>query len=335
MLALNLPPDVAKLNSKMFGIHVTNVCNLHCGGCDQLCGYFDKNKHFFISISELKTNINCFLAYKQQNWNRPDFAEGDKVVLLYGGEPTLHPDFNEIVETLYMYPDIPFCIYTNGRTFAKQHLGHIDLELTRDEINYEVYKTRSLPRSGYTQFSQLFSRFHAHIRNVAYRIDYKTEVVRGEFAPVLCAPADINKQEVNDQMKGMMWEQAKRHCYKWTQCENSIYKNKAYGCNVAASMDMMFSNGENGMAVKDGVNPFDVTSEELAEQMEKFCYRCGYNCSGGMRGFKSDTEKSQNIHKGSLITKTNYVNMDKNSPNYSRLTIVEAVESKVPQEVFR
>lgn len=319
----------------MFGIHITNVCNLHCGGCDQLCGYFDKVKHFFIRLEELKDNISCFEAYRNENWSRPDFAEDEKIVLLYGGEPTLHPLFDEIIDLLYSYPHIPFCIYTNGRTFAKDHFGHIDISLTRDEISYEVYKTKTLPKSGYSQFSRLFSRFHAHDKNIAYRIDYKTSESRGEFAPVLCAPVDINRQSVNDIVKANMWEQAKKYCYKWTKCENSIYNNKAYGCNVAASMDHMFFKGDHGIEVKAGVNPFNITVDQLSNQMSQFCYRCGYNCNGGLAGFKSDVERIQNIHKGSLITKTNFACMDKQSPSYHQLTIIEAVDDKVTPEVFR
>ena len=335
MLGLHLPADIKKLNSKMFGIHITNICNLHCGGCDQLCGYFDKNKHFFISLDELKDNIECFYAYKDENWSKPDFPEEEKVVLLYGGEPTLHPEYDQIIEVLHTHHAIPFCIYTNGRKFVKEHLMHIDLELSRDEISYEVYKTKTLPKTGYERFSYLFRRYHAHDRNIAYRIDYKLDTARGEFAPVLCAPIDINRQTLDGSVKLQMWEQAQKYCYKWTKCENSIYNNKAYGCNVAASMDMMFNNGANGIAVKKGQNPFNIASDQLATQMCQFCYRCGYNCNGGLQGFKSDTEKVQHIHKGSLITKTNYVEMDSTSPQFPRLQIIEPVDKKVPSELLR
>lgn len=319
-----------KLNNKMFSIHVTNVCNLHCGGCDQFCGYFDKDKLFFIEVSELEKNIVSFLEYKKDNWSRSDFPEDDKVVLLYGGEPTLHPKFEEILKVLYKYEDIPFCIYTNGRTFV-EHFSNIDLETSCKNICYEVYKTKTLPKNGYSKFNQVFKRFHAHDKNVAYRIDYKTHDVKDVFSPTLCAPVDLERKKIS---KLDYWKRASKDCYKWNCCESSIYRNKAYVCNVAASMDNMFYNGEHGWDVEDGKNPFLKTEEDINKQMENFCYRCGYNCLGGLEGFTESTEKTQFINKGSLSTATNK-NVGQKSPQVYQLEIIKPVEKRIPPEVFR
>ena len=132
-----------------------------------------------------------------------------------------------------------------------------------------------------------------------------------------------------------MWQRAQKICYKWNQCENSIYNNKAYGCNVAASMDHMFYGGSHGWEIKEGQNPFDKTEKELDDQMENFCYRCGYNCLGGMKEFENKTNKTQYTHKGSMITGTNYDEIDKKTNNYNKLDLVQLVENKIPKEVFR
>jgi organic radical activating enzyme len=327
---------IKKLNRKMFGIHITNVCNLHCGGCDQFCGYFNKEKHFYISLDELKNNIENFTKYRIDNWNASDFPEDDKLVLLYGGEPTLHPEFNAILNLLYEYEDIPFCIYTNGRSFASEHFKHIDLDVTGTEISRAVYRTDTLPRNGYPKFSKLFSGYHAHEKNVTYRIDYKTSESRNMFAPVLCSPTDLETDNKLNQME--MWERIKkdyRICYKWNKCENSIYNNKAYVCNVAASMDNMFYGGKHGWDVEKGKNPFDKTEQEIDDQMENFCYRCGYNCPGGMGEFENKTDKNQYVHKGTMVTDTNLKDMDKKSPCCNKIELVQIAENKIPKKVFR
>lgn len=323
-----------KLNNKMFGIHITNICNLSCGGCDQFCGYFNKNKNFFISIEEFKKNINNFIKYKNENWVRKEFPEEDKIVLLYGGEPTLHPKFNEIINIIHSYEDIPFCIYTNGRTFM-DHFVHIDLAMSSREISCEVYKTKTLPKNGYLKFKKIFNRFHSHDKNVAYRIDLKTSDSKGKFVPTLCAPHDLDKKTF-ELSKLDMWKRAQKICYKWNQCENSIYRDKAYVCNVAASMDNMFYDGKYGWKISPNENPFNKTNKEVDEQMQNFCYRCGYNFHGCMNYFEENFEKSQYNHKGSMITKSNMQSIDKKSKNFQRLELVQIEnKEKVPPEVFR
>ena len=327
----NKSNECKKLNSKMFSIHVTNVCNLACGGCDQFCGYFNKDKHFFISLEELENNIQSFYAYRDDNWGSLDFPNEEKVFLLYGGEPTLHPEFDDLLEILYKHDGIPFVIYTNGRSFLKE-LKDVELDVHCRDISKQVYKS-NLPRDCYPEFQDVFKRFHSCHKNVAYRIDYKTKDVRGDFVATLCAPCDI--EENNNPNGKYYWERAKNICYKWNSCENSIYNNKAYCCNVAASMDHMFFNGEHGWDVKKGKNPFCKSAKEIEKQMENFCYRCGYNCAGGLKGFKETMDTTQYIHKGSLITETNKKNIDKKSLNFPKLQVIEKPQETCPTEVFR
>jgi len=324
-----IDPDNIKLNNKMFSIHVTNVCNLHCGGCDQFCGYFNKEKHFFISIQELKDAIECFKAYRANHWTREDFPEDEKLFLLYGGEPTLHPKFDEIKSILLEHKDIPFVIYTNGRSFP---LAEIDISVSSKDVSRQVYLCDKLPKTGYPEFLQIFQRFHTHDKNIAYRIDYKTSQSCGDFVPTMVAPVDI---EENPLSKKDYWLRAKSQCYKWNMCENSIYNGKAYVCNVAATMDHMFYQGQHGWEVKAGENPFEKNTQQIAQQMENFCYRCGYNCKGGLKGFDETMETTQYIQKGSMITQTNLAAIDKNSVQFVQLDIITPPEKKVPKEVFR
>jgi organic radical activating enzyme len=319
--------DHKHLNNKMFSIHITNVCNLSCGGCDQFCGYFEKNKNWFIEISELVDNIQCFIQYAKQNWEKKDFPEEDKVCLLYGGEPTLHPKFEEIIKILKTFPDYAFCIYTNGRTFLN-HFKNIDTTVqTCREVSRQVYLLDSLPKNGYSKFKKIFERFHCHEDNIAYRIDYKTKEFRTMFAPVLCAPCDIDKNKLD---KNEYVNRAKKNCYQWNQCECAVYKNKAYACHVAASMDYMFFNGSHGWDIDKKINPFNKSKKEIDKQLSNFCYRCGYNIN--LKEFEEKMQINQYTHKGTLVTKTNFENTDKAN---SLLQVIDNPKSTVPKEVFR
>jgi organic radical activating enzyme len=216
------------LREKVVNILVTNICNLSCGGCSQQCGYIPKEKLWNIPIDQLKWNIDLLI----------DARKGDPGTIgFFGGEPTLHPQFKDMVELTQSYKKVNFIIYSNGRDPKK-----IDNKKT----------------------------------NIEWRVDPKdknSEVGgRGQmFLPTQVASQDLLK--IAD--KRFYWKKAQKDCGMWNHCYCMIYNNKAYFCEIAASWDIM--NDENhGWPLKWGVDPFAKTEEEIAAQAENFCYRCGW-----------------------------------------------------------
>jgi MoaA/NifB/PqqE/SkfB family radical SAM enzyme len=301
-----------KLNNKFYSINVTNACNLACGGCNQLCGLFPKEKIWFISLDQLKNSINGFIEYKKHNWHRSDYKDENKFCGLYGGEPTIHPEFNEILNILYSYEDLPFCIYTNGRTF-KREMDLIDITVhTSREISSQTMKLNMNRQSSF----KVLHQFHTHEKNVAYRIDFKNKDFRSKFSPTLCAPCDWQD---SNKSKAQYVEQAKKVCYQWNNCEHSIYNGKAYACHLAAAMDFMFYESSHGWDLQEGKNPFDKNDQEINKQLENFCYRCGYNLDKGLNGFEDFSGVNQYAHKKTLATKTNLLN----SSNIKFLPVIQ------------
>lgn len=89
------------LSKRRVNILITNLCNLSCGGCCQGCGLLEKSKLWSIEPKELDDIINQLKPYR-------------KVMGIFGGEPTVHPKYKEILEILYSHPDIYFYVTTNG-----------------------------------------------------------------------------------------------------------------------------------------------------------------------------------------------------------------------------
>jgi organic radical activating enzyme len=223
-------------------ITITNVCNLSCGGCSQLCGNFKKDQLWFISLDQLKTNIDLISKFIS------------KKIWIFGGEPTLHPKFEEIKEILYSYKDCEFVIFTNGRIHKKEN---VKLETKENRVG------------GWAEDKN----------NVKFLIDFKMEYGNNGipikmFNPTLVAPIDVLKIK----NKKYYWDQAKKHCVCWNKCGSVIYNDKAYICEVAPAFDQL-SGEDNGWKVEENKNPFDKTNEEIEKQAEKFCYRCaaGYS----------------------------------------------------------
>ena len=209
------------LSEKGRQIVITNLCNLNCGGCCQLIGHFKKEQLWNITLEELENNIK--LLEKFPNQHAP--------ITIFGGEPTLHPEWDEIVKLLKSHAPTIFWVNTNGR------LGH------------KRYQKED---------------------NLVWWVDLHPD--NQLFVQTLYAAADAVKLP-NDMA---YWEKAQKDCAIWKGCQCSIYNGKAYFCENAGAIDWLFNNGENGWSLESNKNPFNRTKEEIDEQAQHCCKRCGW-----------------------------------------------------------
>lgn len=113
---------------------ITNQCNLNCATCYNRSG--QNMKRLELSIAEINHIIQCFLPYGLQRF------------LLSGGEPTLHSQFDELLDLIQHYPQINFGIVTNGTNPSPKLLEllntsenlflQISLDGSCDEINAQT-----------------------------------------------------------------------------------------------------------------------------------------------------------------------------------------------------
>ena len=94
------------IKSKRPNILVTNVCNLSCGGCSQQCGYIPKEKLWNIPVDQLEWNVKLLIDVRGEEHVR-DLG-------IFGGEPTIHPKYDDLLKMLRQFKKISFQIYTNG-----------------------------------------------------------------------------------------------------------------------------------------------------------------------------------------------------------------------------
>jgi organic radical activating enzyme len=294
---LSLFPNSKKhLNKKISHIVITNVCNLSCGGCHQHCGNFEKEQLWFISKKEF---IECIKILKNPQ-NRILIKNKNFItkISIFGGEPTLHPQWKELVEVMELHGDVLFRVSTNGR------LAHEEIKKYKNEKEMNIATLREIIKIEKSD--------HRPKSNINYIIDPKDEykIQSYKFVPTMIAPIDVypNKN------KKYFWKKAQRDCGIWKNCSKSIYNGKAYFCEVAASMDWLFYNGQNGWDLND--NLFDKSIREIEGQAEKFCHRCAW-C------IKTDPVMSNYVQKISdptLVSETNK-NFPKNDANLQLVQI--------------
>ena len=125
-------------------LEITLACNLRCPTC-----YADAHGHDFMSLDEAKGRLDSFFAQQ----SRLD------VLMISGGEPTIHPQFEAMLDLALSYPIDRILINTNGLRL-QQSQAMVDI-LARRKERIELF------------FS--FSSFRAETHERLYGRDLRNE----------------------------------------------------------------------------------------------------------------------------------------------------------------
>lgn len=115
-------------------LEITQACNLRCPTC-----YADAHGHEFMSLEEIRRRLDAF--FRRQP--RLD------ILMLSGGEPTIHPVFSDILRAVVEYPIDRILINTNGiritqspelRDAIKQHRRKVELYLSFASFRKQVHE---------------------------------------------------------------------------------------------------------------------------------------------------------------------------------------------------
>lgn len=88
-----------------FLFEITNACDLNC----PICLGNPRQHGYFISATEMKSMVKTILSY----------VGPGQITTLGGGEPTIHPQFFELVDILKQNGFEDIWVYTNGRRIAR------------------------------------------------------------------------------------------------------------------------------------------------------------------------------------------------------------------------
>ena len=166
-------------------IEVTNACNLECANCTRFIGHHRKN--FFITMDQLRKALSSLEGFKGN-------------IGIMGGEPTLHPKFEEICNIVQeMIPNQEQrALWTNGFKWKK----------------YEDIIHKTFPNK--------------------YNIIYNEHGDPNEVHhPLLLAAKDV----VED--KETMWKLIDK-CWINERWAASITPKGGFFCEVAAAQDLLF-----------------------------------------------------------------------------------------------
>jgi hypothetical protein len=76
--------------AKVIQILITNNCPFSCANCSELTGHFHPSKKFFMSLENIEAALQTLVDFPGH-------------VGIFGGEPTLHPQFPDVCRLLQKY----------------------------------------------------------------------------------------------------------------------------------------------------------------------------------------------------------------------------------------
>lgn len=185
-------------NAHKIEIDITFECNLKCKGCNRSCGFAPSSER--MSLEDIRRFVKESREL-DRHW---------AVINVLGGEPTLHPDFIQILEILQEYADssnkgVVIQVVSNGFTEETRRLCQKATMFANVKIDYHSFKTGNV-------------------------VDY--------FTPFADAPCDDAAFANADYSKG---------CWVSSYCGIGLNKNGYYACSVCGAIDRV-QKGHNGAA---------------------------------------------------------------------------------------
>lgn len=167
-------------------IEVTNACNLQCANCTRYVGHH--RTPYFMTLDEVRRSIGSLVNFPGN-------------VGIMGGEPTLHPEFSEILNILVeLIPDISRRgLWTDGYKYEK-YREQIEATFLPENIVYN-----------------------------SHDVD-----VEDNHQPLLVHPNDIG-MDPSEHAKYV------ENCWIQKRWSASITPKGGFFCEVAAAQDMLFN----------------------------------------------------------------------------------------------
>ncbi|HLJ54878.1 MAG TPA: radical SAM protein, partial [Chthonomonadaceae bacterium] len=159
-------------------LEITLACNLRCPTC-----YADAHGHDFMPLDEVRRRLDAFFR---------THARLD-LLMLSGGEPTIHPEFAAILEVALAYPIGRVLINTNGLRIAQSAALVESLAAHRDRIEL------------FFSFSSFRPEVHERLYGRDLRDEKRAALERAREAGIFVTLVPTVERGVNDDEIGDLY----------------------------------------------------------------------------------------------------------------------------------
>jgi hypothetical protein len=203
---------------KVIQIDITNACHKACSNCTRFCG--EHPKPFFMDVETFKKAVDSMDGY-----------EG--IVGIMGGEPTLHPQFGEMMEYYAEKIEEPRPgAFIGAPTPSFKEYGRM--------VKYQRGRKRglwsSLGAGYYRNFEQIQDVFPYQNLNDHQTVNTHQAIL-------------ITRKELG--IPDEEWFKLRDNCWIQNIWSASITPKGAFFCEIAAALDTLF-NGPGGWPIEPG-----------------------------------------------------------------------------------
>lgn len=254
-------------NMNIIQIDITNACILQCSNCTRFCGHH--KKPYFMDVETVKKAVDSLDGF-------------NGTVSFMGGEPTLHPQFEEIANYLAQkhtrstgsnkemyYPQNKFM-----SSIFNMQLENSDL---RDVDNGYMYTVNS--PGLWSAMGEHYSKHYEIIQDT-----FRYQALNDHNADMYHDPILISRKELG--IPDDEWEEIRDKCWIQNEWSASITPKGVFFCEVAGAMDMLFQ-GPGGLPIEPGWWKKDLT--EFKEQFN-WCEQCAVPCKTYTRNAKEEID---------------------------------------------
>lgn len=247
-------------NRKIFQIWVTRACDKSCFGCTQ--GSNLAGKPGMITIEQYEQAVKSMQGYPG-------------VIAMFGGNPCLHPDFEELCEIARAY--IPYRqrgIWTNN-LFGRGKVCRATFNPAMSNFNVH------LDQEAAAEFRRDWPETKSMLKGLNHDCSH---------SPMFVAMKDLDKLPFPDGTRQANTEENRweliSNCdinQKWSAMIG-VFRGELRGwfCEIAGSQSMLHQNDPNypdtGLPVVPGW--WKRPPEDFYDQVRKHCHECGAPCRG-------------------------------------------------------
>lgn len=228
---------VSPAQQRIIQIDITNACQRRCSNCTRFCGHF--KRPFFMGVDQFKRAVDSLQTYKG-------------MVGVMGGEPTIHPQFGEMVDYINARrpdPDPGTKIYEPFVSWNEKHA--------------DILQCKPWKKGLWTGLGTGFVRHHERIMR-SFRYMCVNDHRGGcSHAALLMPRKDLGIPDAE-------WERYRNACWIQHKWSASITPRGAYFCEVAAALANVFG-GPDGWKVEDGW--WQRTMKDFGDQLS-LCEMC-------------------------------------------------------------
>ncbi len=248
---------------RIIQIDVTNACIHNCSNCTRFCGHH--KKPFFMDVDTFKKAVDSMEGYVG-------------TVSMMGGEPTIHPHFEEMLTYLsesfkrWKRPkEAPERKKITPLVYPQKNFMDTIHEVEMDNVflhpcTADPAGTRQTIH-GPGLWSAMGERYRKHYELIEDTVDY--QALNDHSMPMYHQPALISRKSLG--IPDDEWVKLRYNCWiqnLWSAC---ITPKGAFFCEVAGALDMLFD-GPGGWPIEKGW--WKRTPDEFGDQLH-WCELCG------------------------------------------------------------